>query len=352
MGGAAFSGRLLRWFDRHGRKDLPWQDDPTPYRVWVSEVMLQQTQVTTVIPYYLRFMERFPDVSTLAAASLDEVLHHWTGLGYYARARHLHRAAQVIVAQHGGALPADLQALQALPGIGRSTGAAILALSRDEPHAILDGNVKRVLCRYHAVQGWPGTPAVERRLWDLAQAHTPARRAAQYTQAIMDLGATVCTRARPACGGCPLRADCQAHAGGDQGRYPAPRPVRQLPVRTTRFLMLCNEHGEVLLMRRPPAGLWGGLWTFPECPVETSPGQWCLDQLRCAIADVEQWPSFRHTFSHFHLDITPLYARLDGAPDHVMEGGQGVWYNPRRPDERGLAKPVKHLLSRLGEHLP
>lgn len=350
--GAAFSGRLLRWFDRHGRKDLPWQDGPTPYRVWVSEVMLQQTQVNTVIPYYGRFVARFPDVASLAAASLDEVLHHWTGLGYYARARHLHQAAGVIVARHAGRVPADVQALQALPGVGRSTAAAIVALSAGQPHAILDGNVKRVLCRYHAVDGWPGTPAVQRRLWTLAEAHTPARRVADYTQAIMDLGATLCTRARPACGRCPLRADCRARGRGEQDRYPARRPGRRLPVRSARFLMVCNARGEVLLTRRPAAGLWGGLWTFPECPPEAAPGQWCREELRCRIADLKQWPSFRHTFSHFHLDITPLYARLDGAPDRVMEGEQCVWYNLRRPDQRGLAKPVKHLLDQLSEYLP
>ena len=352
MDNASLSRRLLRWFRRHGRKDLPWQHNPTPYRVWISEVMLQQTQVATVIPYYTRFMERFPHVTALASATLDEVLHHWAGLGYYARARHMHRAAHVILAQYGGELPVDLAALQTLPGIGRSTAAAILALSGGQAHAILDGNVKRVLCRYHAVDGWPGRPEVERRLWTLAQAHTPRRHAADYTQAIMDLGATVCTRAKPRCDLCPLNRECTARLRHAQESFPAPRPGKVLPVRSTRFLMLCNPRGEVLLVQRPPAGLWGGLWGFPECPVDEAAARWCQSTLRCAVYGVKEWSAFRHTFSHFHLDITPVYARLDGVQQpRVMEGGQCVWYNPYMPDARGLASPVKRLLTQLSRTL-
>jgi A/G-specific adenine glycosylase len=349
---ARFSRRLLQWFARHGRKDLPWQCDPTPYRVWVSEVMLQQTQVATVIPYFDQFMSRFPDVRSLAAASLDEVLHHWTGLGYYARARHLHRAAGTVVAQYAGELPDDLQALQALPGIGRSTAAAILALSRGQPHAILDGNVKRVLCRYHGIEGWPGRSDIERRLWELAQTHTPPRRAAAYTQAIMDLGATVCTRAAPRCGLCPLRGDCTAHLGGTPGDFPSPRPGKQLPVRSARFMILCNPHGEVLLTQRPPAGVWGGLWSFPECPADEAAQQWCEGALNCRISGIEEWPAFRHTFSHFHLDITPVYARVDGVRQpRIMEGRKCVWYNLLRPGALGVATPVKRLLNQLSQYL-
>ena len=353
MDDSGFSRRLLRWYRRHGRKDLPWQHDPTPYRVWVSEVMLQQTQVATVIPYYMRFMQRFPHVAALAEAPLDEVLHHWTGLGYYARARHLHRAAQAVATQYGGELPEDVETLRTLPGIGRSTAAAILALSGGQAHAILDGNVKRVLCRYHAVEGWPGRPEVERHLWTLAQDYTPRRHAAAYTQAIMDLGATICTRANPHCDLCPLSRDCAALLRGDQGSFPSRRPGKRLPVRSTRFIMLCKPGGEVLLTQRPPVGLWGGLWGFPECPVDAAAAQWCESTLQCAVSGVEEWPAFRHTFSHFHLDITPVYARLDGA-DHlrVMEGGACVWYNPHRPDARGLATPVKRLLNELSRTFP
>ena len=344
---ADFGGRLLHWYDRHGRKDLPWQQQPTPYRVWVSEVMLQQTQVGTVIPYYRRFMARFPDAVRLAAGPLDEVLHHWTGLGYYARARNLFRAAGIIVREHGGELPGGLEALQALPGIGRSTAAAILSLSRDEPHAILDGNAKRVLCRYFAVAGWPGRPAVQRELWALAESLVPPRRAAAYTQAIMDLGATVCTRARPGCGVCPLAADCQAHQAGRPGDYPAPRPAKALPRRAVRFIMIRNPRGEVLLQRRPPAGVWGGLWGFPEAGADEPLPQWFQRHLYRVPAEYREWPPFRHTFSHFHLDITPVYACLPDTPPAVMEGAECVWYNPALPDARGLAQPVKRLLEQL-----
>ena len=208
MGQDKFSQRLLKWYDRHGRHDLPWQTRPTPYRVWVSEIMLQQTQVATVIPYYQRFVKRFPDIQSLTAAEMDEVLHHWSGLGYYARGRNLHKAAGIIMRENGGLFPQTLDEVMALPGIGRSTAAAILALSGNQRHAILDGNVKRSLCRFHGIEGYPGARAVEKRLWELAEAHTPDRRIADYTQAIMDLGATLCTRGKPACGDCPMRSDC------------------------------------------------------------------------------------------------------------------------------------------------
>ncbi|NIR32193.1 MAG: A/G-specific adenine glycosylase, partial [Gammaproteobacteria bacterium] len=232
--GERFAARVLGWFDRHGRKNLPWQQAPTPYRVWVSEIMLQQTQVGTVVPYYQRFMARFPDVQSLARAPLDEVLHVWSGLGYYARARHLHRAAQRVCEEHGGAFPTERAALEQLPGIGRSTAGAILALACDQRHPILDGNVKRVLCRYHGVEGWPGGSEVLRRLWALADAHTPKRRVTAYTQAIMDLGATVCTRAQPACGRCPLASGCRAHLEGREAELPIPRRPPPRPLRRTR----------------------------------------------------------------------------------------------------------------------
>lgn len=240
-----FAARLLRWYDRHGRKDLPWQRARTPYTVWVSEVMLQQTQVATVIPYFERFMARFPDVRTLADAPLDAVLAHWSGLGYYSRARNLHRAAQQIRDRHGGVFPEDMDAIAALPGIGRSTAGAILAQALGQRHAILDGNVKRVLTRHRAIAGWPGQSAVERRLWEIAEAETPHARVADYTQAIMDLGAMVCTRARPRCGACPVADDCAARAAGTVSRYPAPKPRKTLPVRQTRMLLVTNGEGEV-----------------------------------------------------------------------------------------------------------
>ena len=263
-----FARALLAWFDQHGRHDLPWQTDPTPYRVWVSEVMLQQTRVPTVLRYFPGFMERFPDVAVLAEAPLDDVLHLWSGLGYYARARNLHRAASVVRDAHDGRMPDQREALEALPGIGRSTAGAILALAHGQRHAILDGNVKRVLARYHLVEGWPGRSAVLDRLWGLAESHTPRRRVAAYTQAIMDLGATVCTRSRPLCRACPLAESCGALSHGRTAELPSPRPKPTLPERTTAFLILRDSHGRVLLERRPPSGVWGGLWSFPECAAE------------------------------------------------------------------------------------
>jgi len=257
--------RLVRWSARHGRKHLPWQREPTPYRVWVSEIMLQQTQVGVVIGYYERFMARLPALADLAGAPLDDVLGLWSGLGYYSRARNLHRAAVLVRDRHDGEMPRDLDALVALPGIGRSTAGAILAFSYGDRHPILDGNVKRVLCRYHGIEGWPGQSAVERALWALAERHTPHDGVAAYTQAIMDLGATLCVRARPPCSLCPIEADCVARREGVQARIPAPRPRRAVSRRQTAFLVLRAPRGALLPERRPPPGIRGGLWCFPEC---------------------------------------------------------------------------------------
>jgi len=342
-----FAARLLAWFDNHGRKDLPWQDDPTPYRVWVSEVMLQQTQVSTVIPYYLRFMERFPDVAALAGAAVDEVLAHWSGLGYYSRARNLHRAAQLIRDEHNGRFPDSIDAVMALPGIGRSTAGAILSLALKQRHPILDGNVKRVLSRYHAVEGWPGVPAVDRELWRLAELLTPQQRTDDYTQAIMDLGATLCSRNRPMCEVCPQRQDCQAHAKGAPKNYPAPKPRKRLPVRAATLLVVFDEAGELLLERRPPAGIWGGLWSLPELKPELTPDAWGSEH-HMTIRERRSYPAFRHTFSHFHLDITPLELRVSAQQhDRIMEPVELVWYKPPSIRQLGLPAPVKCLLERL-----
>lgn len=343
----SFAQRLLAWFDEHGRKDLPWQQMPTPYRVWVSEVMLQQTQVASVIPYFQRFMQRFPDVASLAGATQDHVLALWSGLGYYSRARNLHRAAQLIADDYAGVFPTHLDEVMALPGVGRSTAGAILALSRGERHAILDGNVKRVLSRFHAVGGWPGQQAIERVLWQFAEQHTPRERVAAYTQAIMDLGATLCTRSRPRCCDCPQRAHCAAHASGEPQRYPAPRPRKVLPVRAATLLLATNGQGEVLLQQRPPSGIWGGLWTLPECAVDESAQQWCArNGLR--IEHVSPLPPLRHTFSHFHLDISPLRVWVsDDVNGVVMEPGDAVWYKTDLCHQLGLPTPIKRLLGQL-----
>ena len=341
-----FAKRLLAWHKRHGRHDLPWQRAPTPYRVWVSEIMLQQTQVATVIPYYGRFLKRFPGLKRLAAAPSDEVLHLWTGLGYYARARNLQKAAQAIVAEHGGRFPLEFDAVAALPGIGRSTAAAILALSAGQRHAILDGNVKRVLTRHGAVAGWPGDKKVEARLWTLAEAYTPEKQVAAYTQAIMDLGATLCTRSRPRCAECPVAADCRAHARGHESRYPAPRPRKELPVKRVRMLLV-RDGAAVLLLRRPPAGIWGGLWGFPEIPADADPRDWLQARFGRRPAGVLRRPPLRHSFSHYHLDIEPVELTLPRGAARAADGADERWYRLDAPPRLGLAAPVKRLLQGL-----
>ncbi|HHJ13068.1 MAG TPA: adenine DNA glycosylase [Gammaproteobacteria bacterium] len=340
-----FAARVLDWYARHGRHDLPWQRESTPYRVWVSEIMLQQTRVDTVIPYYRRFMARFPEVQALAGAPLDEVLHHWSGLGYYARARNLHRAARILCEQHDGHFPQHIDAVQALPGIGRSTAGAILSLALGQRHPILDGNVKRVLARYHAVEGWPGGGPVLRELWRLAEAALPARQAGAYNQAMMDLGATLCTRGQPACGRCPLADGCRAHARGIEAMLPTPRPRKQLPVRKTHMLVLQDGQGAAWLCQRPPEGIWGGLWSFPE--YENARRLHEALALRGITQKPRALEALRHTFSHFHLDITPWWLRLENPAHSVMDAGGGLWYNSSRPRPLGLPAPVERLLQRL-----
>lgn len=343
-----FSRRLLAWYDRHGRKDLPWQLTRTSYRVWVSEIMLQQTQVATVIPYFERFLDRFPDLPALAQAPIDDVLHHWSGLGYYARARNLHRSARLVVEQHAGELPRELSALEALPGIGRSTAGAIHSLGQGEVAPILDGNVKRVLARYYAVEGWPGTSVVLKRLWAISEALTPSEHCDDYNQAIMDLGALVCVRSRPACRDCPLKSDCLARARGNPTAYPGSKPKKDVPVKATRMMILRDGKGRILLHKRPPSGVWGGLWSLPECPVEADMEQWCRDRTGFEIGALQPMPQRRHTFSHFHLDILPVRARVNNPNRRVMDGDEWVWYNLRQPDNRGLAAPIARILREIG----
>ncbi|MDB6063315.1 MAG: A/G-specific adenine glycosylase [Verrucomicrobiaceae bacterium] len=339
--------RLLEWFDRNGRKNLPWQQDISPYRVWVSEIMLQQTQVQTVIPYYHRFMQALPTVQDLAAASEDAVMHLWTGLGYYSRARNLRRSAQIICSEFGGEFPNDVERLSELPGVGRSTAGAIVSIAFQRRAAILDGNVKRVLARVHAVDGYPGVTSVARELWERAEQHTPEVRVADYTQAIMDLGATLCSRTKPACGICPLVDDCQAHELGTIAQFPGKKPPKVLPVKRTQMLMIGNSAQELLLEKRPPTGIWSGLWIFPQADAGADPIAYCSDQLGIEVELLERWREYRHTFSHYHLDIEPVRLRLKHAPPTVMEPERHLWYNLRAPAAVGLAAPVAKLLEKL-----
>jgi A/G-specific adenine glycosylase len=340
----ALSSRLLAWFDAHGRHDLPWQRTRTPYSVWVSEVMLQQTQVATVIPFYDRFMRRFPTVVALAAAALDDVLALWAGLGYYARARNLWRAARVVAEQHGGELPDKFAELHALPGIGRSTAGAILAQAHGQRWPILDGNVKRVLARYHAVAGWPGSPAVAASLWRRADEHTPRERVADYTQAIMDLGATLCTRARPACTVCPLVDGCAAAKAGTQALFPAPRPKRERAQRRVDVLVVRAPDGRVLLERRPASGIWGGLYSLPELPAQDSPREWCARVLGAAVAAERPLATIEHAFTHFDLDLKPRLLELAAGPSAVMDRDVWRWCRPGLELNVGVPAPVAALL--------
>ena len=344
-----FAPRVLEWYQRYGRKTLPWQLEKTPYKVWLSEVMLQQTQVATVIPYFERFMARFPTVNDLASAPQDEVLHLWTGLGYYARARNLHKAAQTIAAAHQGVFPTDFDAVNALPGIGRSTAGAVLSLSLGQHHPILDGNVKRVLSRYCAVEGWPGEKRVENRLWQIAEEVTPAKGVEQFNQAMMDLGAMICTRSKPKCDLCPLNQGCEAYAHNSWAKYPGKKPKKTLPEKTAFMLMI--QHGDgVWLEQRPPVGLWGGLFCFPQFSSEEELENG-LQKYGVTVNQLQQQVAFRHTFSHFHLDIVPMWLNLRSAPG-CMDDAAGLWYNLAQPQSVGLAAPVERLLTQLAKAPP
>jgi A/G-specific adenine glycosylase len=341
-----FAARLLRWFDRHGRHDLPWQHPRTPYRVWLSEVMLQQTQVATVIPYFRRFVRALPTLAKLARAPADEVLALWSGLGYYSRARNLQRAAQACVERHRGALPETMDELAALPGIGRSTAAAILAQAHGQRHAILDGNVKRVLSRHAGVRGDVAGPAVSRRLWTLAEALLPHKRLPDYTQALMDLGATVCTRRKPDCARCPVARDCVALRDGLIELLPERKAARPVPSRRVVVLMLRDAGGRVLLERRPPTGVWGGLWSVPEFAPGEDVRTGSRERYGLATAKPRAAPGFAHRFTHFRLDADALCASVQSA-SHAIADNDGLrWVDAHELDGIGLPAPIRTLLSR------
>ena len=350
----SFSANVLNWFDKHGRKNLPWQMDRSPYRVWISEIMLQQTQVSTAIPYFERFMTQLPTLNSLARAELDEVLSLWSGLGYYARARNLHRAAQIIQNDFGGVFPQDFEQTLSLPGIGRSTAGAILSLSMGQHHPILDGNIKRILARHFTVDGWPGNNKVANLLWQHSERLTPRKRVADFNQAMMDLGSGICTRTKPDCKQCPLFASCHAHKENTQTEYPGKKPKKTTPIRAIKMLLVSNKSGEILLQRRPPSGIWGGLLSLPEIPVDTDTAQWCKKTIGFTVNEKYRWPVLRHTFSHFHLDISPVLATVKSLKNCVMEDSEWVWYNNGPMDKQaklagGLPAPVTKLLKQHRE---
>ena len=341
----AFEARVIAWQRTHGRHDLPWQDTRDPYRIWLSEIMLQQTQVAAVVPYYVRFVRAFPDVAALAGAPIDAVLAHWSGLGYYRRAHHLHAAAQAIMATHGGRFPRDAATLATLPGIGRSTAAAIAAFAIGAREPILDGNVKRVLARHRGIAGWPGAPTVEAALWRAAEEALPARGIETYTQGLMDLGATVCARTNPRCAACPVAADCVARNEQRTAELPSPRPRKILPQRAVRVLLI-ERGGEILFEKRPALGIWGGLWSLPECALE--------DDVRAAVhtrfgARVElrdALPPIAHGFTHFALTLHPQRVAAARWPLRAEAPGM-LWLAPADAHHAALPAPIKKLLRSL-----
>lgn len=347
MKASFFQQQLLAWFDQQGRKNLPWQQPLTPYRVWVSEIMLQQTQVMTVIPYFQGFMLAFPDVNTLAHAPIDKVLQRWAGLGYYARARNLHKTANIIANQ--GYFPDNVEQLVTLPGIGLSTAGAISSIAFDKPAAILDGNVRRVLTRIHALSGWTGLSHVNKKLWELSRFYTPIARVADYTQAIMDLGATLCTRSNPQCQRCPLSENCQAWQQGTVAKLPTPKLKKISPIKTLVFLILQNNQQQILLEKRPPTGIWGGLWSLPEFETIKAANEWCW-QHHHHITKQKQLKPQRHTFSHYHLDYTPLLIRSNILINNVSAKLNSLWYKAEQIHTLALPAPIKQLLQQtLGD---
>ncbi len=339
----SFADRLIRWQKSHGRHDLPWQNTRDPYRVWLSEIMLQQTQVGTVIPYYLRFLDRFADLAALAAAPISEVMTLWSGLGYYARARNLHACAQAIVGEHDGAFPRNPDTIARLPGIGRSTANAIASFCFGASVPILDGNVKRLLCRHAGIEGFPGTPAVERGLWQLAESLLPARRTARYIQAQMDLGATICTRSKPLCDACPVAGDCVALRDRRTAELPAVRPRKALPEREVTVLVL-EHQGRVLVEPRPPTGIWGGLLSLPEIAVGADTGKEAA-RLGCRIVSIRSLPQESHGFTHFRLHMRPVLCEVEA----LSQAGDNSarWLDAAALRSAPLPAPIRKLLTVL-----
>lgn len=311
--------------------------------------MLQQTQVKTVIPYYLRFMDHFPDINTLATAPQDDVLHFWTGLGYYARARNLHKTAQIIHQHHSGDFPESIDGLQSLPGIGRSTAGAILSFAKGQHQPILDGNVKRILCRYYRVQGWSGHTKTQKELWARVEKITPKKRCDDFNQALMDLGSSLCSRSKPQCPDCPLKNNCEAHLNQQTSDYPHRKPKKVNPIRTAYLLMISNPAGELLLEKRPEQGIWGGLWSFPQCSTENEIEQWLDKHHYISTKKMQFQAEFKHTFSHFHLFITPVRIEIN-EPSQINDDNNFHWFNKQKPLKLGMPTPITNLLSTYTTH--
>ena len=343
-----FSKQLLSWFDQNGRKDLPWQLNKTPYRVWVSEIMLQQTQVTSVITYYQRFMTSFPDIKSLADANEDQVLEHWAGLGYYARARNLHKAAKLVIENHQGNFPDTIEEIIDLPGIGRSTAGAILSIAFKQQATILDGNVKRVLCRLHTIDTWPGEKKTETKLWQIAESLTPPERTGDYTQAIMDLGATLCTRAKPDCLNCPFTKHCKAFATDLQSALPKSKPKKTIPQKHTWIAIIESDNNEVLLEKRPPTGIWGSLYSLPEIQHDIpllDVSSHCDETFGGTFELIDMHDSIQHTFSHFKLELKPVHLRANQKTMQIRENSRFIWFKKEQLKKLGMPAPISKYLS-------
>ncbi len=332
-----FSTDVLSWFDEHGRHDLPWQKSITAYRVWISEIMLQQTQVKTVIPYYKSFIKKFPNIEILATAKEDEVLHYWSGLGYYARARNLHKCAKLINQKKNKSFPSNIEELIELPGIGRSTAGAILSIAYKKRVPILDGNVKRVLTRFFTLSGWPGNKTIEKELWVIADKLTPEDRVNDYTQAIMDLGATICTRSNPNCSKCPISRNCNALKQNKINDFPEKKQKKQLSTKYISMFIIINKKGEVLLEKRPSKGVWARLWSLPE-------NENILSNFK--LKNQKSWKKFKHTFSHYHLCIQPEEYHVISERDN-LDMKNHTWYNITLPSDIGISAPVKKILNKF-----
>jgi len=339
-----FADRLLDWFDQYGRKNLPWHQPRTAYHVWVSEIMLQQTQVQTVIPYYEKFIARFPDLTKLAQAQQDEVLAHWSGLGYYARGRNLHRTAQIIQIEHQGIFPSEFEKLIRLPGIGRSTAHAILAQAFNQPLAILDGNVKRVLARYSTLERPTSEKQAESQLWQLAQQLMSTSRPADYTQAIMDLGSMLCKRSKPLCSSCPVQTDCKAQVTNRVSEFPIKKPTKSKPIKHIWMLIQINSAKRIRFIQRPQSGIWGGLISLPEFDSQNG----CLLNAHPYQGLIE-YPTIQHSFSHYHLRIHPIYATT---ANEIREANDpnALWLTQTEALTKGLPAPVRTLIEQLGDH--
>jgi len=342
-----FSDNIIQWHQKHGRHDLPWQGTTDPYQIWISEIMLQQTQVSTVIPYYERFMQRFPNVQSLAKADINEVLHLWTGLGYYARGRNLHKAAIQIVNEHNGQFPRNLDEMMALSGIGRSTAGAILSFAFSLRHPILDGNVKRVLSRVFGVEGWYGKSVVAKEFWALANKHTPDQDVAIYTQAIMDFGATLCTRSKPLCTSCPLQGQCVAFQENRIAMLPSKKPKKQIPTKTCQMVIIRNHKNHILLEQRPPSGIWGGLWSLPELESDEDVLSGIANQYGLDVKQNKLGSPLRHTFSHYHLEIQPVFAEIANTNKQLINESSVDWIDVTKPLQIGMPAPIKKLLESI-----